>query len=63
MSKKEQNFETNIENAKELLNRLNDPDISLEDSVKVYKNGIKELENATKLLEDAKLIFEEKIKE
>jgi exodeoxyribonuclease VII small subunit len=63
MSKKEQNFETNINNAKEQLEKLNDPEISLEDSVKVYKDGLGELEKATKLLEDAKLVFEEKTKQ
>jgi len=51
------NFETNVQNAKALLEKLMDPEITLEESVKVYKKGKQELEDASKLLEDAKLTF------
>ncbi len=51
------NFEEKIIKAKELLEKLSNPDITLEDSVKVYKNGLKQLEDAQKLLDEAKLIF------
>ena len=50
-------FEDKIIKAKELLERLSNPQITLSDSVKVYKDGIKELEEAQKLLDEAKLIF------
>lgn len=52
-------FEKKLENSKELLNKLIDPEITLSDSVEVYKAGMKELSEAQKLLEEAKLEFEE----
>ncbi len=55
--KEEQSFEKKIEKAKELLEKLSNPQITLSDSLDFYKNGIKELEEAQKLLEEAKLIF------
>jgi exodeoxyribonuclease VII small subunit len=67
MSKKEQNseetvvlsFEEKIENAKKLLDKLIDPQITLSNSVEIYKNGMNELKEAQALLESAKLEFEE----
>ena len=53
----ELSFELKIEKAKELLDKLSKPDITLSDSLDIYKNGIKELEEAQKLLDEAKLIF------
>ncbi|MFY9083038.1 exodeoxyribonuclease VII small subunit, partial [Aliarcobacter butzleri] len=44
-------------NAKEFLEKLSNPEITLSDSIKLYKDGIKELEVAQKLLDEAKLIF------
>ncbi len=58
-SANESNFEDKIKEAKDLLEKLINPEITLQDSVKIYKNGIKELEDAQKLLDDAKLEFEE----
>jgi exodeoxyribonuclease VII small subunit len=58
-NKKEENFETKIEEAGKLLEKLIDPEITLSDSVEVYKQGMKELESAQKLLDEAKLEFEE----
>ncbi len=52
-------FEKKIEKSKEILDKLMDPSISLEDSVKFYKEGLKELKEASKMLESAKLEFEE----
>ncbi len=61
MSEKENNeeiaFEEKILKAKELLEKLSNPEITLSDSLEVYKNGIKELDEAQKLLDEAKLIF------
>ena len=51
------NFEDKITKAKELLEKLSNPQITLSDSIKVYKTGVKELEDAQKLLDEAKLIF------
>ncbi len=51
------NFEEKIIKAKELLEKLSNPQIILSDSIQVYKTGIKELEDAQKLLDEAKLIF------
>lgn len=50
-------FEEKIVNAKDLLEKLSNPQITLSDSLKLYKDGIKELEDAQKLLDEAKLIF------
>lgn len=51
------NFEEKIIKAKELLEKLSSPQVTLSDSIKLYKIGIKELEEAQKLLDEAKLIF------
>ena len=59
--KSAQSFENKIEEAKKLLDKLTDPNITLSKSVEVYKNGLKELETAQKLLEEAKLEFQEVI--
>ncbi|AXX94827.1 MULTISPECIES: exodeoxyribonuclease VII small subunit [Arcobacter] len=50
-------FEEKVIKAKELLEKLSNPQITLSDSIKLYKTGIKELEDAQKLLDEAKLIF------
>jgi len=52
-------FENKIIEAQKLLEKLIDPEITLSNSVEVYKNGMKELEVAQKLLDDAKLEFKE----
>jgi len=56
---KEPNFEENIKKAQELLEKLIDPEITLSQSVSVYKDGLKELETAQKLLDNVKLEFQE----
>lgn len=55
--KEELSFEVKIEKAKELLEKLANPQITLSDSLDFYKSGIKELDNAQKLLDEAKLVF------
>ncbi len=57
------NFEEKILKAKELLEKLSNPQITLSDSIQVYKTGVKELEEAQKLLDEAKLIFTTQNKE
>ena len=56
-NKEQQSFEEKIIKANELLEKLSNPQITLSDSIEVYKNGVKELEEAQKLLDEAKLIF------
>ena len=53
------NYEKKLNEAKELLEKLNDPEITLYDGMQVYKKGIKILEEATSILEKAKLEYEE----
>jgi len=52
-------FEDKIVEAQKLLEKLIDPEITLSQSVEVYKKGMNELESAQKLLEEAKLEFKE----
>jgi len=52
---KENNFEDKIKLSKEILEKLMDPEITLENGLKLYKDGIKELQEAQELLESAKL--------
>ncbi len=60
MSNKEDiKFEDKIEEAKKLLDKLLDPEITLSQSVEIYKNGLEKLDIAQKLLDDAKLEFKE----
>ena len=54
---KDINFEDKIAKAKELLEKLSNPQITINESLKLYNDGLKELELAQKLLEEAKLIF------
>jgi len=50
-----QNFELKLENAKKTLEILMKPEITLEDSVKAYEDGMKELNEAQKILETAQI--------
>jgi exodeoxyribonuclease VII small subunit len=54
-----ENFETKLHNAKTILDTLMDPQISLEESVKAYEKGMKELADAQKMLEQAQLKIQE----
>lgn len=51
-------FEENLNKANEALEKLNDKDLSLDESVKIYKAGLKFIENARNELEKAKLEVE-----
>ena len=53
------NFETKLDSTKKRLERLMNPEITLEDSVKTYEAGMKELQEAQKILEDAKIKIQE----
>jgi len=52
-------YEKKLKEAQELLNKLNDPEITLYEGMEFYKKGIKSLEEANKILEEAKLEYEE----
>lgn len=54
----EENFETLIEQSKNALVRLGNPDLTLKESLEIYKNGLDNLNRAQKLLENAKLEYE-----
>ena len=53
-----EDFEKKLKEAKELLNKLNDPEITLYEAMEYYKKGMKLLNEATKMIEEAKLEFE-----
>lgn len=53
MHLKSDNFETKLDSAKVILDKLMNPEITLEDSMSAYKEGMKELNEAQKLLEKA----------
>lgn len=48
-------FETKLKNAKEILETLQNPQITLENSIKAYEVGMKELQDAQKILEEAQI--------
>jgi len=52
-------YEKKLNEAKELLDKLNNPEITLYEAMEYYKKGVKILEEATKILEQAKLEYEE----
>lgn len=55
ISKETEDFETKLKNAKKTLETLMNPEITLEESVKAYEKGTKELLEAQKILEEAVL--------
>lgn len=57
--KQTKSFEENLEIAKDVLDKLSSSDVTLDDSMKLYKDGLKHLNTASKILEKAKLDFEE----
>ena len=59
MNKETQSFEDYLATAKLTLEKLSNPDVTLVDSVALYKNGLESVECAQKLLDEAKLIIEE----
>lgn len=59
MAQKKPNFEEKLENSKKILETLMDPEITLENSLKAYESGMKELADAQKMLEEAAIKIEE----
>ena len=52
---KTETFEEKLAYSKELLEKLMDPEITLEESVKLYEEGLKNIKEAQKLIEEAKI--------
>lgn len=52
-------FEEKIECIKEILIKLNANDLNLKDGVSLYKEGLKQLNEAQEMLEKAQLEYEE----
>jgi len=48
-------FENKLEKSKKILNQLMDPSITLEESLKLYEAGVKEIASAQKMIEKAKV--------
>lgn len=51
---KNETFEEKLAYSKELLEKLMNPEITLESSVKLYEEGLKNIKEAQKLIEKAK---------
>lgn len=51
---KKNTFEEKLAYSKELLEKLMNPEITLEESVKLYEEGLKNIKEAQKLIEEAK---------
>jgi len=52
---KKETFEEKLDYSKELLEKLMNPDITLEESVNLYEEGLSNIKDAEKLIEDAKI--------
>ena len=52
-------FETKLEGAKKTLEVLMNPEITLQESVKAYEKGMKELNDAQNMLQDAQIKIQE----
>lgn len=53
--KSEESFETKITNAKAILEKLMDPSLAMNESVKAYEEGMKELRAAETMLQNAQI--------
>ncbi len=52
---KNETFEEKLAHSKQLLEKLMDPEITLEESVKLYEEGLKNIKEAQKMIEEAKI--------
>jgi len=55
---KEQTFEQKLEESKKILNQLMNPEITLEESLKLYEDGLVQIKEAQKMIEEAKVKIE-----
>jgi len=51
-------FEQKLEESKKILNQLMNPEITLEESLKLYENGLAQIKEAQKIIEEAKVKIE-----
>ncbi len=51
-------FEQKVEESKKILNQLMNPDITLEESLKLYEKGLAHIKDAQKMIEEAKVKIE-----
>ena len=59
LTKETQNFEAKLDSAKKVLETLMNPEITLQDSLKAYEQGMSELSSAQKMLEEAEIKINE----
>jgi exodeoxyribonuclease VII small subunit len=52
---KTETFEQKLEESKKILNQLMNPEITLEESLKLYENGLGQIKKAQKMIEEAKV--------
>ena len=52
-------FEGELGELKDIIQKLSNPEITLSDSVKLYKTGLEKLKTASEMLQKAKLEIEE----
>lgn len=52
-------FENKIKRIKEILDSLNDTELSLKNGMELYKEGVREISEAQKMLEEAKNLYDE----
>lgn len=60
---KEVHFEDRITKIKEIIDKLNNREITLKDGMQLYKDGVAEIKEAQKMLENAKSLYDEINKE
>lgn len=60
---KQATFEEKLELGKKYIEQLMSPDVTLEESIELYKKGLAVINEASKMLEEAKLKVEEISKE
>ena len=53
-----QTFEEKLEASKKILNHLMNPEITLEESLKLYENGLAQIKEAQEMIEEAKVKIE-----
>ncbi len=53
-----ESFEKKLEIAKDILEKLNNPEITLKEGMSLYEEGVKKLKEASKMIEEAKLEYE-----
>jgi len=56
---KRNSFEQKLEKTREILNQLMNPEITLEEGLKLYQEGISELKSAQEMIEEAKVKIDE----